>query len=185
VRNRPFRLTALILILILPLGTACSRKHKPEDPRRSLERIRESLKQKPGDLNLLTEMGVSLYRLGRVDSALALWNRVLEIDSTLVDARLNLAGHLSQVGDLDSAQAVLQAVLESDSTRLEAMVNLADVFMMKGDTARALFYCRRALALDPESPSALNNLGTIYYTSGRLNEARLAYEAALKRAPAL
>ncbi|MEK6698345.1 MAG: 6-bladed beta-propeller [Nitrospirota bacterium] len=68
----------------------------------------------------------------------------------------------------------------NDST---ALTQLGILYGENGLHTEALEQFQKMLALDKNNPVALNNIGNINYLQDRLEDARLAYEAALKAVP--
>jgi len=101
----------------------------------------------------------------------------------------NAAGHsamtyvLLGMGDLDGARTEVQAQ-ESDPRSASRYSNARGVYLDAiGEWALACENYREALRLDPVSPILLINLGESYLSSGRLEEARSAFQRALSVAP--
>jgi DNA-binding beta-propeller fold protein YncE/tetratricopeptide (TPR) repeat protein len=66
---------------------------------------------------------------------------------------------------------------------LTTLGRLGMLYAENGLFAEALEQFQKLLALDKSNALALNNIGNISYVQGRLDDARLAYEAALKSSP--
>ena len=66
---------------------------------------------------------------------------------------------------------------------MNALGQLGILFAENGLTSEALEQFQKMLALDKTNALALNNIGNISYLQGRFDDARQAYEAALKASP--
>jgi DNA-binding beta-propeller fold protein YncE len=70
--------------------------------------------------------------------------------------------------------------LKKNPTDLNALSQLGIAYGENGFYAEALEQFQKMLAVDKDNAAALNNVGNINYLQGRLDDARQAYEAALK-----
>jgi DNA-binding beta-propeller fold protein YncE len=70
--------------------------------------------------------------------------------------------------------------LKKNPNNLNALSQLGIAYGENGFYAEALEQFQKMLALDKDNAAALNNVGNINYLQGRLDDARQAYEAALK-----
>ena len=108
-----------------------------------------------------------------------------------IEINFNLAKLLQDLGEKNQSdeqieQAVEQykIVLQIKEDHLPTLNNLGYVYMVdqdKYDEALALF--DRAIAVEPNCVEAYCNRGVCYECTGRLAEAREAYEAALRILP--
>jgi DNA-binding beta-propeller fold protein YncE/tetratricopeptide (TPR) repeat protein len=74
-------------------------------------------------------------------------------------------------------------LLKKNPHDMQALAQLGILYGENGLFAEALEQFQKMLALDKTNALALNNIGNINYLQGRLDDARLAYEAALKSMP--
>ncbi|MFZ1946686.1 MAG: tetratricopeptide repeat protein [bacterium] len=98
----------------------------------------------------------SYYRLGviyegRGDQVLALesYRRALDLDDSIVPARVNLGILLSRRGEFDQGGAELAEAVRRDSTYDKALYNLGLVYTEWGKNDSALVMFDRALAVNP------------------------------------
>ncbi|MSP60886.1 MAG: tetratricopeptide repeat protein [Myxococcales bacterium] len=87
-------------------------------------------------------------------------------------------------GDLGTANWYLSRAVERAPTRPKAHFNYALVLNARKERERALAEVKIAADLDPEDAECLYLAGVIHLRLGRLDDARQAFEAALKRKPA-
>ena len=86
-------------------------------------------------------------------------------------------------GNLEQGIAVLESVVENAPSVSGPQVDLGIALHQKGDLDAAEERLLQALELNPEHPVIHNELGIIYRKTGRFNEARRSYEAALATYP--
>ncbi len=100
------------------------------------------------------------------------------------DLRLALGNTAAQLGHYDEAVAAFTGYLnglDKDSKqRGDAYLSLGEVYRRKGDDASAIGNLQQARQILPENVAVLRTLGLSLDHVGRWQEARQAYEAALK-----
>lgn len=84
---------------------------------------------------------------------------------------------------LANLSAGYREILKKNPQDLQALGQLGILYGENGLTAEALEEFHKMLALDKTNALALNNVGNISFLQGRFEEARQAYEAALKSTP--
>jgi tetratricopeptide (TPR) repeat protein len=94
-------------------------------------------------------LGLLFAVTGRVDEAIAEYERALERDPGDVTARSNLAAAFVRKGELRRAVQELQRVLAIDAENPLALTNLGLVRVQQGDVAGARRALTEALRLDP------------------------------------
>ncbi len=152
-------------------------------PERAQHLYQRALRQSPGDSRL--QAGLSLSQLGRAegDAAVDRLETLAKGPEMAVTAKLGLvAAHLSQ-GHLDKAQkavAELELALPNQplTAQLRGRIQLA---LGNPTAARASF--ERALALTPGYLPALAALAQLDIGDGKVEHARMRYEALLQRDP--
>ena len=95
---------------------------------------------------------------GRLDSAIAYFEKVVQTDDRFADARLKLSRAYLQSGRIDEAQAGFEAVLELNINAVEAYVSLGKIFADRGEWAHAAAHYDRALLIRPGSEKAREGL---------------------------
>jgi tetratricopeptide (TPR) repeat protein len=90
---------------------------------------------------------------------------------------------LERMGDRSQALQAMREALRVDDDHAEALNFIAYSFAEEGDNLdEALLLAERALALK-DAPHIVDTLGWIYFRMGRLDDARLAIEAAAAKLP--
>jgi tetratricopeptide (TPR) repeat protein len=128
-------------------------------------------------------IAISLLNAGRVEEAIAHYNKALELNATYGEAHYNLANSLVRLGRLDEAVAHYERALEINPNNAPAHYNLAAIFRQNGRTDAAIDHYQRVLEIDPKHAAAHNNLGAVLARAGRQEEAMAHYLKALELNP--
>jgi tetratricopeptide (TPR) repeat protein len=150
----------------------------------------EARRQYEAALALAPDLLVARHNLGLLlarddpDQAIPHWRENLRRDPAFVPSRLSLAGaHLRKRGFAAAAAAYREAraILAARSLHLApaTALDFANALYCAGDPAGALQQVRDALKRSPSSPQAHEIAGDLLARSGRLQDARDAYRAAL------
>ena len=136
----------------------------------------------PSQPAALTNEGNALRLLGRIDDAIAAYQRSLRTKPTF-DACTSLGKTFIDAGRLPEAIAQFEAALRLGPDRPDAQANLALGLARAGRSAEALPHFLAALNLQPNDAATWSNLGNTYYQLDRLQDAIACYERALTLAP--
>jgi choline-sulfatase len=134
--------------------------------------------------DLLNAYGIALADLGRMQEAVAQFNRALAIDSTNAVAYQNLGIVSLRVDQVDRAEQFLVRALELNKELPLALNTLGVVYARKNNFPLALDAWKRAVKLDPKQYDALFNIGLVSGRAGQREEARQALEQFVRTAPA-
>ena len=140
--------------------------------------------------HVYNNLGVIAARRQDVAEAIGLFERALDCDPTLKDARQNLAhlraargiGHFKR-GELAEAEAELRAALELSPGWGQVASDLGAVLAAGGRYPEAIEYYCQAVEKSPELPIGYTNLGTAMVALGKIEEAHKILEKALQIAP--
>ena len=146
--------------------------------------------QNPSEIRAFLELGY--YYQQKLDPlAISYYQNALQADPNNIEINFNLAKLYQDLGEKNHSdeqieQAVEQykIVLQLKEDHLPTLNNLGYVYMVDQDNydeAMALF--DRAIAAEPNCVEAYCNRGVCYECTGHLEEAREAYETALKILP--
>jgi tetratricopeptide (TPR) repeat protein len=128
-------------------------------------------------------LGNRFTQLGRMDEAIAQFQKALEIQPDNAEARRNLGLAYSKLGRMDEAISQYQKVLDSQPDDVEARVNLGNSFFQMGRMDEAASQYQKTLEIQPDNAEARNNLGNSFFQMGRTDEAISQYQKALEINP--
>lgn len=128
-------------------------------------------------------LGTTLLREGRLDEAIAHFEKTLEANPAYVKAHINLGQAFLQKGMPDRASAHYHSALEARPRLPQAQYNLAVALEQLGRMDEAIAHYELALEADPALFDARNNLGSALLKAGRVEEAIRHYEEALRTSP--
>jgi tetratricopeptide (TPR) repeat protein len=116
-------------------------------------RLLEAVVQRePDNLGLLSKKGSVELALSRFQDAIATLSRVISLDSSDTEARLNRAVARLAVGQLDAAREDYQQLLQVPGTSQKALFGLGGIAWRKKDTNSAIqFYEQYLKTGKPES----------------------------------
>jgi predicted O-linked N-acetylglucosamine transferase (SPINDLY family) len=136
------------------------------------------------DLYLYRFHLANMYRaLGRMEEAIAEYEKVAAAMPELSDVRINLGVSLANAGRTDEAIANWKAVVEREPRAAECLANLGNMYRIMGRISDSIEYSKRALEIQPDAAQMWSNLGVAYEQQGRLADAIVAYRKALELHP--
>lgn len=127
--------------------------------------------ERPDNLWGFYLLGVSAWKAGDHDRAVAAFERVLEKDSSHVKGRINLSRVLIEQDKAEDALPHVETVLAIDSTSGEGYRLLGRVRDELDDSDGAIEAFKHAIVLDGRDAWSFNNIGSIYIAQGRFEEA--------------
>ncbi len=104
------------------------------------------------------EQGLALAAQGRLDEALAEFQKALQIKPDYAEAYLNLGNALVRRGRVDEAIALFRKALEIKPNYAEAHNDLGMVLAASARIDEAISHFRKALEIKPEFKAAKKNL---------------------------
>ncbi|HWP66788.1 MAG TPA: tetratricopeptide repeat protein [Candidatus Limnocylindria bacterium] len=128
-------------------------------------------------------LGLLLQQQGRLDEAIAQYERAIADHPDEADLHDNLAIALASSNRMAEAIAHWQRALTLAPGRAGTRGNLGNALAAAGDLAGAVVEYETALRIDPTHADVYNNLGNVLAMQGRVDEARARYEAALRHDP--
>jgi tetratricopeptide (TPR) repeat protein len=179
--GRPFLKPALCGILLLTLGALTWRQAGTFADAETLWRT--TIARNPDAWMAHNDFGYDLLRWGRVDEAIAQFQKALEIKPNHASAHYYLGIALLQKGRVDEALVQFQKVLENDPDEPMANYNLGNFLLAKGRVDEAIVCFQKSLAVQPGSVLARNNLGTALLLKGQEREALVQFQKALEYDP--
>lgn len=137
------------------------------------------------DANLSNTRGVAELMRGRLEEAMAAFDKAIALDGDLLEARFNRGIALLRLKRYGDAASEFQAVYDRPDHDLRARAAfhqaLADDAAGQVDDAQA--WLKRALALDPGLDDATLYLGVTYERKHAFGEAGKLYRAYLDKHP--
>ena len=122
-------------------------------------------------------------REGKLDDAVAEFEKALSLNAHDSDALLGLAGIASLRGNRDRAEHLVQVALASNPDFPPALAQLADLRRDAGDLGEAIRLYKEAIALDDSSPGLYLGLGNCLERAGKVGEAEAAFKHVLALQP--
>jgi tetratricopeptide (TPR) repeat protein len=144
----------------------------------------EALAKKPGDAELLNNLGLTLERVGQVDAAIARFASAVQVDPQNWSYHFNLAHAASQGQDWDRAIAEYRIAAGLQPNDFATRYNLGMALHRKGDEAGAISELQKGIEASPSIPAFHLALGVSLEKVGRLDDAGRAYQTYLDMAPA-
>ena len=142
-----------------------------------------TLSKNPNSWMAHNTIAASLARNGRVEEAIAHFNKTFELNPGHDDARYNLGNVLRRLGRVDEAIVQYEKALEINPRNALAHYNLAAVLGQKGRADEALAHYEKAVEINPRNVEAQYNLANSLLRHGRLDEAVVHYNKALELNP--
>ena len=129
------------------------------------------------------DLGNTLNDQGKLDDAVAHYQRALVLKPDYAEAHNNLGNVLKEQGKRGDAVAHYQRALALKPNYAEAHNNLANTLAAQGNLSDAVAHYQRALSLKADYAEAHNNLGNALKEQGKLAAAVTSYERALALKP--
>ncbi|MEE9219142.1 MAG: alkaline phosphatase family protein [Acidobacteriota bacterium] len=116
--------------------------------------FRQALRDAPGHLETLSNLGSLLIDAGRAQEAVLVLQQALEHDVSHWQTRVNLVIGLGKLGRLGEARQAYDAAGVKNRERPALLNALAYVYYLNGERDLALETVERSLAIEPEQPEA-------------------------------
>jgi Tfp pilus assembly protein PilF len=127
------------------------------------------------------QMAKVLLKRGFGTKALPKLEKALELNPTLIEARL-LSGEIYLKDEqYDKAREQFEKVFETDPNSNEARVGIASVYIEEGKLDEAEALLQKAIIVNPDPTLALYRLGQVYEKKGDIQKAMETYRKALER----
>ena len=130
-------------------------------------------------LDILKIKANALLELGKPEEARGVYETALKLRDDLAWARYGIARCHFAAGQLEEAKAVAQAVLEGNAQYVVAYDLLAKVAEAQGNEKEALEALNRSYEVIPSARRS-RMVGDVAYRTGDLEQARTAFDRALK-----
>ena len=137
---------------------------------------------KAGALEYLTE-GEALAAAGKMEEAVTQYERAIEMDPQLVQARINLLIAYGELGLVEKAEQHYRAGVKINPNHAELHNNFGVLASRLERHREAEDALRRAIEIRPNYAEAHNNLGHVLEQEGRVEEAAAHYRKSIDNRP--
>lgn len=143
----------------------------------------DTIAKNPGAEMAFVNLGILQQESGRLDEAVASFDRALLLDPAAADVHRNRGNALAAQGRYDAALESFATALRLEPSDARAHNSRANTLAAADRRTEAIAEYQAALALDPDYADAYGNLANVLAMEGRRDEARAAYERALAADP--
>lgn len=158
-------------------------EYRKGNPARALSYYEQALPFYQRDQEVLSQMGLCYYRLGRLNEAYDYFRGSLAVDPSQPNVHLNLGNILYARRDFAAARKAYRTAIEYDRRYALAYENLANTYLVQDSLSRARDLYRQSLELNPALVNSLYYSGVIEARLGDLAAAESLWRRALKVDP--
>jgi tetratricopeptide (TPR) repeat protein len=144
--------------------------------------LRRAVEIAPADLGSRNALGLCLLRLERPADALAQFDNLLRLNSSLPFAHASHGAALLALGEIARAEASYQRALALDANQGVALAGLAHISSDRGAYTEARVLAEHALAVLPDFPDAVMSLAAAELGEHKVNRAEVRIRALLGNA---
>lgn len=155
-------------------------RHKLNEAESTLRKLLEGAPNHVSALNLL---GLTLFQQGRMDDALAIYQKSLSLMAEQPRIYIMLASIKMSANAYDEAQTFLDAALQLSPDFVEAMVQRAILERVRGRDAEAEQWFQKALLAEPDMPRAQQAYADHLFLRQRYAEALGVYKKIIDAKP--
>lgn len=170
---------ALAVILILAIVSFAQTGHWLNN----LAFVRHIIDVNPDVAFAQNDLGGILLREGRVEEAVAHFNKAVVLQPAFSSAHNNLGLALVQQGRLDEAEVHFRKAVEFNPEYFKAYESLGAIYLRTDRLDAAIASLQAALAIQPSDAKALNDLGVAFMQSGRPSDGLAAFQRAVDIEP--
>ena len=150
------------------------------DPAQALVHLAAAVRLKPDLVEGQYNLGTALQEVGRLDEAVAQYQKTIELAPRHARAYCSLGNALRQLGRLEEAERSYAEAIRLEPGLALAHSGLGRLLQMQGRLEEALRSCATAVRLNPGFAGAHRDLAGVLQEQGRLEEAVGEYTAALR-----
>ncbi len=151
----------------------------------AIDQSQEILKQRPDVFVIWYIHGIASIQLGKLDQAIAAFDRAISLKPDYIEAHLNKGYALQMQGLHEQAISSFQKVLSIKPDLPQAHNNIGNALRQQGKLTKAIAAYQKALSINPAFPEALYNLGRSWQDLEKMEEAQSAYRKVLSIKPDL
>lgn len=150
---------------------------------RAIEVIELGLTMRPDSPILLNSLGTLQYETGATETAIRSFEAALDADPHYAESISNLAIVYQGLKNAPKAMIWWSRLIEVEPENGDARVSLALIQVRQGELEDAATTLEQSVAALPDHVHSLIALGSTYNALGRKNDARAAFERALRIDP--
>lgn len=139
----------------------------------------------PSNVDALEQLGLTLSKLGRVPSAVALLERAISIDPKRVRSMYMLACLIGGTERDIEAISLYKKVIKANPSLIEAHNNLGVIYKNNEQFELAIECFSAVVKAQPKSGYALSNLGNVLKDAGQMDQAVEVLNRAVEAEPTL
>lgn len=128
-------------------------------------------------------LGVCLQDIGRIEEAIKIYGKAIDINPKYINSYNNLGCLLVQKGELQEGVRVLEAAIDQYDQDAVIYINLAQAFLALDKPGKALCVCQKAIELQPEQITGYYHLACALQRLGKHREALEYLERVLRLNP--
>ncbi|MFZ6708244.1 tetratricopeptide repeat protein [Undibacterium sp. TC9W] len=162
------------------LSIALRLQSRFDDAVDSLEQARQI---SPADVYVLYNLGVTRREQGMKDLAIALFQKVLELDAAQLDASYDLSNIYLTLGDATAARDVAAKALMHHPQEAALHIFVGNIDRQNGNDALALSAYEKAAAINPKLAEAQGNIAMILQRQGNYKMAETRYKKLIELEP--
>jgi tetratricopeptide (TPR) repeat protein len=165
------------------LFATAAQHHQSGRLARAEELYRQILAINPNHVDSLHFLGLNAYRVGRIDVAINLIGRAIELNGAVPEFHNNIGGAYHIFGKLDEAISHFRRALALNPNFVEAHFNLGKALYVQGNIDEAIEQYQRVTTIRPDHTEAHNNLASTLSECGKYHQAIVHYQRALSLQP--
>lgn len=150
---------------------------------RGAEELFEKAHRESPSCDILLYLGLTHYRLKKMDSALIAFQEAVQCDSKLVAAHLALGEAYAQQGNDAEAVAAYRRALTLQPANRDALRGAALIYARDKLDEKAIEVLELLVQVDPSDTQAHTDLGAAYFATGNHDGAEAQFEQALHLKP--
>jgi tetratricopeptide (TPR) repeat protein len=168
-RNKLFKSTVLISIIIIPILFSCASTQQKQKESKHVQ--------------FYLNRGNAYSGKGQYDQAISDCTKALEINPRYAKAYNNRGIAYEMKGQYDQAISDYTKALEINPRAAETYYNRGNAYYKKGQYDRAISDFNKALEINPKYAEAYNNRGYVYNRKGQNDQAISDYSKAIEIDP--
>jgi tetratricopeptide (TPR) repeat protein len=194
--NTALRILFLLLPVLLLFGTSCEQKaknnndtksevtdYKAIDGNEELDRLNESLKQEPNNVDFLAQKADILFKLLRQEEGIQDIAKAFRLDSNNLEVRRVHAGYMMGQLKILSARDDYGFIIEKNPGNADAYLGMARTYAVEGNHTKAFQFTDEALKRNIKLRDAYVLKGLIFRTEGKIDLAISSYQTAVEIDP--